>query len=93
MPVTRVRLHRCTNLQSVADGGKSFAPMKSHSAAITFLQKVNLSNHLPTQSPDVCMVRQAATRKFGLSPKNRKAPFKWAEVVVFATAYGVLHEG
>jgi len=39
------------------------------------------------------MVRQAATRKFGLSPKNRKAPFKWAEVVMFATTYGVLHQG
>ncbi len=39
------------------------------------------------------MVQQAATRKFGLSHKNRKDPFKWAEVVMFTTAYGVLHEG
>jgi hypothetical protein len=39
------------------------------------------------------MVRQAATRKFGLSPTNRKAPFEWAEVVMFATAYGVIHQG
>jgi len=77
-------------LQSVADGAKSFAPVKSHSAAIAFFQKVNLFNHLPTQSPAVCMVRQAAMRKFGLSPKNRKAPFKWADIVMFTTAYGVL---
>ena len=67
--------------------------MKSHSAAIAYFQKVNLFNHLPTQFPVICMVRQAATRKFGLSPKNRKAPFKWADVVMFAIAYGVLHQG
>jgi hypothetical protein len=72
-------------LQSVADGAKSFAPAKNHLAAIASFQKVNLFNHLPTQSPVVCMVRQATTRKFGLSPKNRKAPFKWADVVIFAT--------
>ncbi len=28
-----------------------------------------------------------------MSPKNRKAAFKWAEVVMFATAYGVLQQG
>jgi integrase len=39
------------------------------------------------------MVRQAAMRKFGLSLKNRKAPFKWADIVMFATAYGVLQQG
>ena len=61
-------------LQSVADRAKSFAPLKSHSATIAFFQKVNLFNHLPTQSPVVCMVRQAATRKFGLSPKKSEGP-------------------
>jgi hypothetical protein len=35
-------------LQSVADGAKTFAPVKIHSAAIAFFQKVNLFNHLPT---------------------------------------------
>jgi hypothetical protein len=80
-------------LQSVADGAKPFALVESHSAAIAFFQKVNLFNHLPTQSPAVCMVRQARIRKFGLSPKNRKAPFKWADIVMLATAYGVLQQG
>jgi len=79
--------------QSVEDRAKTFAPVKSHSAAIAFFEKMNFSNNVPTQSPVVCMVRQAAIRKFGLSPKNRKAPFKRAEVVMFATAYGVLHQG
>ena len=44
-------------LQSVADEAKFFAPLKSHSAAIAFFQKVNLFNHLPTQIPAVSMVR------------------------------------
>ncbi len=37
-------------LQSVADEAKSFAPVKSHSAAIAFFLKVNLFNYLPTQT-------------------------------------------
>ncbi len=44
-------------LQSVADSAKTFAPVKSHSAAIAFFQKINLFNHLPTQSPALCMIR------------------------------------
>ena len=35
------------------------------------------------------MVRQAASRKFGLTPKGRKDPFQWAQVVTFALEYGV----
>ena len=80
-------------LQVVADGAKSFAPVKNASASIAFFQKVNLFNHLPTQSPEACMVRRAAARKFGLAPKNRKSPFKWEQVVAFATAYGVRQQG
>ena len=80
-------------LQSVADGAKTFANVKRHSAAFAFFTKVNLFTHLPTQYPAVCIVWQAATRKFGLSPKNQKAPFKRAEVVMSATAHGVLQQG
>jgi hypothetical protein len=32
-------------------------------------------------------------RKFGLNPKNRKEPFEWENVVLFAEAYGVRHQG
>ncbi len=39
------------------------------------------------------MVRQAATRKFSLSPKGRKEPFQWAQVVNFALEYGVQNRG
>ncbi len=67
--------------------------MKSASAAIAFFQKVNLYNHLPTQSPLVGMVRQAATRKFGLTPKGRKEHFQWTQVVSFSPAYGVHNQG
>ena len=80
-------------LQLVVERSKSLAPVNCASAAIAFFQKVNLYNHLPTQSPVVGMVRQAAARKFGLTSKERKEPFLWAHVVAFAQAYGVQHHG
>jgi hypothetical protein len=67
--------------------------VKSASAAIAFFQKVILYNHLPNQSPAVSMVRQAATRKFGFTPKGKKEPFQWTQVVSFALAYGVHNQG
>ena len=78
-------------LHSVVERSKTFAPVKSASAAIAFFLKVNLFNHFSTQSLAVGMVRQAAARKFGLTPKGRKEPFQWAQVVAFAQAYGVQH--
>ena len=39
------------------------------------------------------MVRQATSRKFGLTPKGRKEPFQWAQVVAFALEYGVNNRG
>ena len=80
-------------VQSVADDAKTFAPVKSCSAEIAFFQKVNRYHHLPTKSLAVCMARQAAAIRFGLAPQNRKAPFLWGQVVMFATAYGVLQQG
>ena len=32
-------------------------------------------------------------RKFGMNMKNRKEPFEWDQVVDFAVAYGVRHQG
>jgi hypothetical protein len=63
-------------LQSVLNDAKSFAPVKATSAAIAFFQKANLFDHEPTQCPAACLVRNAAMRKFGLNPKNRKEPFE-----------------
>jgi integrase len=68
-------------------------PVKAASAAIAFYQKINLFSHEPTQSPAVCLVREAAIRRFGLNPKNRKDPFEWAHVVKFAEAYGSRQKG
>ena len=76
-------------LQSAVNDAKSFAPVKAASAAIAFFQKVNLFEHEPTQCPAACLVRNAAMRKFGLSPKIRKEPFERDNVVLFAEAYGV----
>ena len=71
-------------LQSVVNGAKSFAPVKAASAAIAFFQNVNLFDHEPTQCPAACLVRNSAMRRFGLNPKNRKEPFDWEKVVLFA---------
>jgi integrase len=80
-------------LQSVANRAKTFAPVKAASAAIAFYQKINLFSHEPTQSPAVNIVREAAVRRFGLNPRNRKEPFEWANVVKFAEAYGARAQG
>jgi hypothetical protein len=80
-------------LQSVANAAKTFAPVKAASAAIAFYQKINLFTHEPTQSPAVAIVRSAAMRRFGLNTVNRKEPFQWEQVVRFAEAYGVRHQG
>ena len=61
-------------LQSVMNNANTFAPVKAASAAIAFYQKINLFDHEPTQSPAPCLVRGAATKKFGLNTKNRKEP-------------------
>ena len=39
------------------------------------------------------MVRTAAARKFGLSPKRVKEPFLWSDLVDFALLYGVQSQG
>jgi hypothetical protein len=75
------------------NNAKMIAQVKAASAAIAFFQKINLFDHDPTQAPAVCLVRSAATRKFGLTPKNPKDPFEWSHVVSFAEAYGVRHQG
>jgi hypothetical protein len=80
-------------MMSVANGAKTFAPVKAASAAIAFYQKINLFSHESTQSPAVCLVREAAIRRFGLNTNNRKEPFEWAQVVKFAKAYGSLQQG
>ena len=72
---------------------KTFDPVKNTPAAIDFFEKINLFHNLLTKSPVVSMFRQTATNQFGLSPKNWKAPFKLAEVVLFATLFGVQQQG
>ncbi len=63
-------------LQTVVEKSKSYGHVKSHSAAITLYQKVNLFGHLPTRSLAVNMVRQAVAKRFGLGTSNRKEPFR-----------------
>jgi len=61
-------------LQSVVNRAKTFAPVKSSSAAIAFYQKINLFQHEPTQYPAVCIVRSAAMRRFSSTPRTEKNP-------------------
>jgi hypothetical protein len=80
-------------LQSVVNRAKTFAPVKAASAVISFYQKINIFSHEPTQTPAVCLVREAAIRRFGLNAKNRKEPFEWAQVFLFAETYGSRQQG
>ncbi len=77
------------NLQSVVIRAKTFAPVKAASATMVFYPRVKNFDHGPTQCPADCLVRNAAMRRFGLTPKNRKEPFVWADVVLFTEAYAV----
>ena len=74
-------------LANLAEQATSFSVIKSASAAIAYHQKINLYGHNPTISPLATFVRAAFARRLGTAPKNRKAPFLWADVVRFATAY------
>jgi len=76
-------------LTSVVNRAKTFAPVKAAPAAIAFYPKINLFNHEPTQSPAVCIVWSAATRRLGHGNKNRKEFFEWEQVVTFAETCGV----
>ncbi len=67
--------------------------MKATSAAIAFYQKINLFAHESTQSPTVCIIRNAAMRKFGLDAKSQKETFEWDDVVNFAVAFGIRQQG
>ncbi len=88
-----MRRNRVRHIQSVENNAKTFAMVKAASAASAFYQKINLFSHEPASSPAACLVREAAIRRFGLNPKNRKEPFEWAQVVKLAEAYGSLHQG
>ncbi len=74
-------------------GTNILSKAESHSDAIAFYHKVNLFGHLPTRSPAVNMVRQAAARHFCLGTRNRKEPFNWDHVVAFALVHGVNSRG
>jgi hypothetical protein len=76
-------------LQSLMDTDKSFSTIKSTSASIAFFHKINLFANHPTGAPKVCMVRTAAARKFGLSPKRVKEPSLWFQLVDFALLSGL----
>ena len=44
-------------------------------------------------APEVCMVRTAAARKFGLSAKRVKEPFLWSQLIDFGLLYGNHKQG
>jgi hypothetical protein len=44
-------------------------------------------------APELCMVKTAAARKFGLSAKKVKEPFLWFQLVDFAVLYDIHNQG
>jgi hypothetical protein len=74
--------------QSLMDNANSFSTIRSVSASIALFHKINLFTNHPTMAPEVCMVRTAAARKFGLSAKRVKEPFLWFQLVDFGILYG-----
>ena len=75
------------------NSANSFSTIKSASASMAFFHKINLFTNHPTMAPEVCMVRTAAARKFGLSSKRVKEPFMRLDLVGFAFLYGVHSQG
>ncbi len=75
------------------NSANSFSTIKSASASIAFYHKMNLFTNHPTMATEVCMVRTASARKFGLSPKRVKEPFMWTNLVNFALLYGINSQG
>ncbi len=61
-------------LQSVVERFKSYAPVKSYSAATAFYQKVNMFGHLPTRSPAVNIVRQVLQGTLVWVPGTGRSP-------------------
>ncbi len=74
-------------LAHVAENATSFAVIKSASVAIAYYQKINLFEHNPTISPLATFARVALARRLGTTPRRRKAPFLWADVLRFVVAY------
>ena len=79
--------------QSLMDDANSFSTIKSASASIAFFHKIFFYTNHPTMALEVCMVRTAAARKFGLSAKRVKEPFLWSQLVGFASLYGNQNQG
>ncbi len=75
------------------DAANSYSTNKSALASIAFFHKINLFTNHPTGAPKVCMVRTAAARKFGLSPKRVKEHFLWTQLVDFALLYEMHKQG
>ncbi len=80
-------------MQSLMNIANSFSTIKSASASIAFYHKIKLFTNHPIMAPEVCMVRTAAARKFGLTPKRVKEPFTWTNLVDFALLYGINSQG
>ncbi len=80
-------------VQSLMNSANSFSTIKSASASIAFHHKIILFTNHPTMVLEVCMVRKAAARKFGLSPKRVKEPFMLTYLVDFALLCGINSQG
>jgi hypothetical protein len=71
-------------LQHRLNSAKSFSVIKSASAAIAAVHKMNMFTCRPTRGPMVALVRECAKRTLGLAATRDKAPFPWEAVARLA---------
>ena len=74
-------------LESRTESAKSFAVIKTASAAIAQMHSINLHPAEPTKGALASMIRKAAARDLGLAPHNLKSPWTWAQVRDFTATY------
>ena len=74
-------------LQHRLGSAKSYSVIRTDSAAIGALHKLNLFAQRPTRGPLPSLVRECAKRELGLAATRDKDPFPWAAVAQMAMAY------
>jgi hypothetical protein len=74
-------------LQHRLNSAKSFSVIKTASAAIAALHKVNLFPGRPTRGPLPSLIRECAMRVLGLAATRDKAPFPWEAVARLGLSY------
>ena len=74
-------------LEARRQTAQSMSVIKTTSAAIYHMHRVNLFTHDPTQGPMAALVRRSAKRELGVAAKNVKIPWSLADVQLVSSRY------